>query len=40
MGRLEIACVSYWEWAKLIATAILMALAIDGLGLAVWWLIK
>jgi hypothetical protein len=29
--------VSYWEWGKLIGTAMLMALALDAIGLAVWW---
>jgi hypothetical protein len=28
---------SYWEWAKLIATAVLIALAIDTFFVAIWW---
>jgi len=36
MGRLEL-CVSYWEYVKLIVAAILMALAIDAVGFAIWW---
>jgi hypothetical protein len=28
---------SYWEWAKLIAASILIALAVDAAGLAIWW---
>jgi hypothetical protein len=28
---------SYWEWAKLIAASILIALAVDAFGLAIWW---
>jgi hypothetical protein len=28
---------SFWEWAKLIAASILIALAVDALGLAIWW---
>jgi hypothetical protein len=28
---------SYWDWAKLVAASILIALAMDGFGLAIWW---
>jgi hypothetical protein len=31
---------SYWEWAKLVAKALLISIAIDAVLMAVWWFIK
>ena len=35
---LETAFVSYWEWLKLIVTAILISCALTTVALAPWWL--
>jgi hypothetical protein len=29
--------VSYWEWLKLSATALLLAFAMDAVLVAIWW---
>jgi hypothetical protein len=35
--RLEIECVLYWEWAKLIATAVLISICTTTIGFSIWW---
>jgi hypothetical protein len=39
--RLEIMCVSYWEWAKLIALSMVMSMVITAAtGASVWLIMK
>ena len=38
-SRPEIACVSYWEWAKLFALAMVMSVAITATAGAALWLV-
>ena len=38
-GRLKVASVSNWEWAKLIATSLGVALSTTVIAFALWWLI-
>jgi hypothetical protein len=35
----ELATVSYWEWAKLIATAFLISCAMTTAAFALWWVV-
>jgi hypothetical protein len=39
-GQLGIEIVSYWEWAKLIATALLISICTTTLGFSIWWFFK
>jgi hypothetical protein len=40
-SRPEIACVSYWEWAKLISLSVAISIAITAVaGAGLWWIIK
>jgi hypothetical protein len=39
MCRPEIACVSYWEWARLIVLSVVMSVAITATAGAALWLI-
>jgi len=36
-GRLESAFVSSWEWAKLIATSLVVSTSITATAFALWW---
>ena len=36
-GRLKVASVSNWEWAKLIATSLGVALSTTVIAFALWW---
>jgi len=36
-GRLEVATVSNWEWAKLIATSLGISFVTTSMGFALWW---
>jgi hypothetical protein len=39
--RLEVACVSYWEWAKLISLSVAISIAITAVaGAGLWWIMK
>jgi hypothetical protein len=38
--RLEIECVSYWEWAKLISLSLVISIAITAVAGAMWWTMK
>ena len=35
--RLEIAFVSYWEWAKLVATSLGLSLSTTAAAFLLWW---
>lgn len=37
MGPTGIAFVSYWEWAKLIATSVVISISITAIAFALWW---
>jgi hypothetical protein len=32
--------VTYWEWIKLIATAVLISCAMTGAAFALWWVVE
>ena len=36
-GRLELKFVSYWEWAKLTATAFLISICTTSIAFVLWW---